>query len=122
MKHMKLLGCSIGLSFLLSACGSSDTSVKVEKHIGYFVSNFNDSVDYNCDNKRKRMSNSGKFECNSFPIAFYMDNTKIGEISSIHEDGYVYPQDIILLEARAPVYSSESSMSFLLIEEDKDAL
>ena len=122
MKHMKLLGCSIGLSFLLSACGSSsDIAVKAGKHIGYFVSNFNDSVDYNCDNKRKRMTNSGKFECNSFPIAFYMDNTKIGEISSIHEDGYVYPQDIIILEARAPVYTSESSMSFLVIE-DEEAL
>jgi hypothetical protein len=117
MKYIKVLSYGLGLSFMLSSCGlGSTTSVNVEKNIGYFVSNFNDSVEYHCENKRQSMNDSGKFECASFPIAFYMDNTKIGEISNIHEDGYVYPQDIIILEARAPVYTSESSMSFLTVE------
>jgi len=46
-----------------------------------------------------------------------MDEIKIGKISSIHSDGYVYPQDIIVLERKAPVYTSESSMNFLIIED-----
>ena len=116
-KNIKLVSYGLGLSFMLSACGSvNTTSINVEKHIGYFVSNFNDSVDYHCENKRQSMNDSGKFECASFPIAFYMDDTKIGEISNIHEDGYVYPQDIIVLDAIAPVYTSENSISYLLIK------
>lgn len=50
-----------------------------------------------------------------------MDEIKIGKISSIHSDGYVYPQDIIVLETRAPIYTSESSIHFLTIE-DEEAL
>ena len=116
MKNIKLVGSALELSFILSACGSLETSLKVEKNIGYFVSNFNESLDYSCENKRQSMNDSGQFECASFPIAFYMDEMKIGEISSIHKDGYVYPQDIIMLEAKAAVYTSESSIRYLTIE------
>jgi hypothetical protein len=116
MKNIKLLSYSLGLTLMFTACGSLDTSVNIEKNIGYFVSNFNDNVDYHCENQRKSMNNSGKFECASFPITFYMDNMKIGEIFNIHDDGYVYPQDIIILEDKAPVYTSEDSMLFLKIE------
>ena len=116
MRNIKLVSYGLGLFLLLTACSSVEKIDNTKVNIGYFVSNFNESVDYSCKNKRQSMNESGKFECSSFPIAFYMDNTKIGEISSIHEDGYVYPQDIIILESRAPVYTSESSMSFLIIE------
>ncbi|HIP50529.1 MAG TPA: hypothetical protein EYG94_00445 [Campylobacterales bacterium] len=115
-KNIKLVSCCIGIAFIFSACNSVDTSINSEKNIGYFISNFNESVDYLCENKRQRMNDSGKFECSSFPIAFYMDEMKIGEISSIHKDGYVYPQDIIMLEAKAAVYTSESSIRYLTIE------
>ena len=118
MIGIKLVSYTLGFSFMLTACGSTNTtSVNVEKNIGYFVSNFNASVDYHCDNKRQSMDDSGRFECASFPISFYMDEIKIGKISSIHSDGYVYPQDIIVLEGKAPVYTSESSMNFLIIED-----
>jgi hypothetical protein len=116
MKNIKLVCYALGFSFILSACNSVETSVDIEKNIGYFVSNFNEHVDYACENKRQSMNESGKFECPSFPIAFYMDNMKIGQISNIHEDGYVYPQDIIVLEDIVPVYTSENSISYLNIE------
>ncbi|CAA6817345.1 MAG: Unknown protein [uncultured Sulfurovum sp.] len=116
MGNIKLLSYVFGVAYLLSACESGERPISVEKNIGYFVSNFNTSVEYACQNKREILNNSGKFECASFPISFYMDETKIGEISSIHSDGYVYPQDIIRLETRAPVYTSENSIRFLVVE------
>jgi len=116
-KHIKVFSYGLVLVFSLSACESLDkTSVNSEKNVGYFVGNFNDRVDYICENRRKSMDTNGKFECVSFPIAFYIDETKIGEISKIHEDGYVYPQDIIVLEARVPVYTSDNGIKFLNIE------
>ena len=116
MKSIKFLSYTFGLSLILSACTNIDTSVSIEKNVGYFVGNSHKSIDYSCENKRLTMTAGGKFECASFPISFYMNNTKIGEISSIHSDGYVYPQDIIVLEARVPVYTSENSISYLTIE------
>ena len=116
MGNIKLLSYAFGVACLLSACDGTENSLNIKKNTGYFVSNFNDSVEYVCANKRQNMNDSGKFECTSFPISFYMDETKIGEISSIHNDGYVYPQDIIMIEPRAPVYTSESSMHYLVIE------
>ena len=120
--HIKLFGYGVVLVFGLPACDSVETTsvettlVNSEKNVGYFVSSFNDSVDYICENRRKSMDSNGKFECASFPIAFYMEETKIGEISKIHEDGYVYPQDIIVLEAKAPVYTSDNGIRYLNIE------
>ena len=116
MKRIKVLAYLFGFSYMLIACNSVEKSVDIKGNIGYFVSDFNENVDYDCENKRQRMTDGGKFECASFPISFYMDNMKIGEISSIHEDGYVYPQDIILLEDTVPVYTSEGNMKFLFIE------
>ncbi|CAA6819932.1 MAG: Unknown protein [uncultured Sulfurovum sp.] len=116
MKNIKFFTYTLGLAYILSGCESSSTVVNVEKKSGYFISSFNDSIDYACANERHAMSDSGKFECNSFPISFYMDELKIGEISSIHSDGYVYPQDIIVLEEPAPVYTSEGNMNFLTVE------
>ena len=117
MKYLKLLTYVTVVSFLLSACGSLNTAtINDEKNIGYFVSDFYERLDYVCENKRQSMKNYGKFECASFPISFYMGEMKIGEISRIHSDGYVYPQDIIMLEAQAPIYISESSIKFLSVD------
>jgi len=107
---------TLGVCLLLTGCDSSETSSKSESNVGYFVSVFDKSVDYHCEDKQKQLQEGGKFECASFPITFYMDGTKLGEISSIHTDGYVYPQDIILLEERAPTYTSEDAMGYLSVE------
>ena len=117
MKNITLLIYSLGISFMLSACSSQDTvSDNIKMNTGYFVSTLNDNVDYGCANKRKSIKEDGKFECSSFPISFYMDELKIGQISTIHNDGYVYPQDIIVLEDNVPIYTSEGNMKFLLME------
>jgi len=113
---MALLKCTLGFSVLLTACNSSEKSSVGEKNVGYFVSVFNKSVDYHCEDKREKLEEDGKFQCNSFPITFYMDSTKLGEISSIHSDGYVYPQDIILLEKRTPTYTSQGNIDYLSVE------
>ena len=116
MKNILFVSYTFGISFILSACGGVETPVQVEKNTGYFVSDFNTNIGYSCGNERKHMTESGKFECASFPISFYMDKMKIGEISSIHNDGYVYPQDIIVIEDKAPIYTSEGNMNFLVID------
>ncbi|CAA6821711.1 MAG: Unknown protein [uncultured Sulfurovum sp.] len=116
MRNVIFINYLLGLSFVFSACDVLETSTHSETNIGYFVSNFNDNINYSCKNERGTLKDSGKFECASFPISFYMDGMKIGEISTIHSDGYVYPQDIILLEDSKPVYSSEGNINFLSVE------
>jgi hypothetical protein len=111
-----LIICSTGLYFFLTGCNSVEVTSKNHKNVGYFVSVFNKSVDYGCEDKREKLKESGKFECNSFPIAFYRDNVKIGEISTIHSDGYVYPQDIVVLEDTSPIYTSQNNMQYLTID------
>ncbi|HHD82142.1 MAG TPA: hypothetical protein ENK94_03020 [Campylobacterales bacterium] len=116
MKKVLLVGYSIGLLLFLTACDTRSISTGDEKKVGYFVSVFNKTVDYRCEDKREALQDSGKFECTSFPITFYMEETKIGEINTIHKDGYVYPQDIIVLEEKTPVYSSQGNLKFLAVE------
>jgi hypothetical protein len=116
MKKMGVVGLIMMTSFTFVGCDGVGVSSVNEKNVGYFVTVFNKSVDYDCENRRQALEESGKFECASFPISFYMDNTKLGEISSIHKDGYVYPQDIIVLEESVPVYTSENSMGFISVE------
>jgi len=116
MKKVILIGYSIGLLLFLVGCDTLNVSSSDDKKIGYFVSVFNKTVDYHCEDKREALQESGKFECASFPITFYMEETKIGEINTIHKDGYVYPQDIIVLEDKTQTYTSQGNIQFLSVE------
>jgi hypothetical protein len=121
MREVKMLKSIVvlfvGTLLTFSGCSDAKKVLSSKKSVkqGYFVSVFKHSVEYKCENKRKKLPKDGEFECNSFPIAFYMDSVKLGEINSIHEDGYVFPQDIILLENgfSSPVYTSDDSMNLL---------
>ncbi len=116
MKNISLLTCAIGLSFVLMGCNSEEPELGEKENVGYFVTVFNQSVDYTCEQKRYTLNDTGKFECDSFPIAFYIKNTKLGEISRIHQDGYVYAQDIVVLEELTPTYTSKGNMGFLSVK------
>jgi len=115
MKMLKLknriLSVLIASTFIFGGCTDSHV-VEDNSHmkVGHFVSVFDKKVNYRCANEEKSLSDSGEFRCASFPISFYMDNVKLGEISSIHKDGYVFPQDIISLEESKVVYSSDDSL------------
>ncbi len=103
----------IGFTMILGGCSNSNSESKSDKtalHVGHFVSVFEKKVKYKCDNKITPLSSNNEFKCNSFPIIFYSDNIKLGEINSIHEDGYVFPQDIIVAEDNSALYSSKDSM------------
>jgi len=117
----KIIISLIGCAFIFGGC-SDETPVinsknDTQMNIGHFVSVFDNSIRYKCANKIIDLSDNGEFQCQSFPISFYMDNVKLGEISSIHKDGYVFPQDIIVLEESRAVYSSDESMMFASLEE-----
>ena len=112
-----LVVLSIGTLLTFSGCSDAKKVLSSKNSLkqGYFVSVFKRGVEYKCENKTKKLPKDGEFECNSFPIAFYMDDVKLGEINSIHKDGYVFPQDIIVLENgfSSPVYTSDDSMDLL---------
>ncbi len=97
----------ISFAMIFGGCSNSESkSHKKALHVGHFVSVFEKKVKYKCDNKIAPLSNNNEFECNSFPISFYSDHIKLGEINSIHEDGYVFPQDIIEVEEPSAIYTS----------------
>jgi len=106
-----------GLVFVFGGCSDALTSTNVQMNSGHFVSVFDKSINYKCAEKVKALSKGGEFECQSFPIAFYMEDVKLGEISSIHNDGYVFPQDIIVLEEMGAVYTSDDRMMFGSLQE-----
>ena len=116
MKKMRLgnylLYSFIGTTVVtFGGCSNSEsTGHKRVLNVGHFVSVFKKEVKYKCDNKVVPLSKNNEFECQSFPIAFYSDNVKLGEIDSIHEDGYVFPQDIIVAEKSSAIYSSDDTM------------
>ena len=119
MREVKILKSGVvlftGILLIFSGCSDSKKVLSSEKSVkqGYFVSVFKHSIEYQCENKRKKLPKDGEFECDSFPIAFYMDSVKLGEINAIHKDGYVFPQDMIVLENgfSSPVYTSDDSMN-----------
>jgi len=123
MKKMRLTKKIViilfGSAFIFGGCSDNVTTTKNDVHMntGYFVSVFDKSINYKCADKVVALSKSGEFQCQSFPVSFYMDNVKLGEISSIHKDGYVFPQDIIVLEEPSPVYSSDDSMKYASLHE-----
>ena len=105
---LTLLGCTL----LFTGCTEEVVEKEqTKKNVGHFVSVFDHTVQYQCDDEVIALSEDGEFSCQSFPIAFYMDEVKLGEISSIHSDGYVFPQDMIALEELSqPIYTSDDSM------------
>ena len=79
---------------ILQGCSNSSEQTSTKK-TGHFIVPFDATVQYQCDSKKTQLENNGKFECHSFPINFYIDSEPIGYITSIHEDGFVFPQDMI---------------------------
>jgi len=108
----KTLSVLVGSAFIFWGCNDAqEVQNGSQMIVGQFVSVFDKKVNYRCANEQKPLSSSGEFRCPSFPISFYMDNVKLGEINSIHKDGYVFPQDIILSEDSNAIYSSNGSLN-----------
>ncbi len=86
------------LSLLFVGC--NDTQEVTHHHVsvsqkGYFVVPMADKIQYQCGKKSSYLDSDGMFVCQSFPVTFYVDSQPIGSIDSLHDDGYVFPQDII---------------------------
>jgi len=118
---MKKIDFKNNIFFTLICCtlifnGCTENVVEetvTQKNVGHFVTVFDHTIQYQCEDEVIALSDDGEFSCQSFPIAFYMDDLKLGEISSIHSDGYVFPQDMIVLEELTqPIYTSDESMKF----------
>ena len=81
----------IMIAYLILGCS---TMGEDEKKVGYVVTPSKNEIYYKCGNKKANLDKNGKFSCDSFPIAFYIDGNEMGTISTIHNDGYVFPQDM----------------------------
>jgi hypothetical protein len=99
MNFAKIKTYIVGLVSASILIGCSDSSTKTEaERVGYLVTLSKNDIYYKCGNKEELVNKNGKFTCSSFPIGFYRDSIKIGSISSLHEDKYVFPQDMQLEE------------------------
>jgi hypothetical protein len=70
------------------------TKVDSSKKVGYLITPSKNDIYYKCGNKEADLKGNGEFICTSFPVAFYLGDREMGSISSIHQDGYVFPQDM----------------------------
>ena len=78
----------------LAGCNSADSQTTAPK-VGYLVAPFDADIKYQCGGKQSSLDQDGRFECSSFPVKFYLGSKELGYIDSIHNDGYVFPQDIM---------------------------
>lgn len=86
-------------AFILSAfavigCNSISNDTK-NPNVGYLVAPFDSDINYQCGEKQAHIDGEGRFECQSFPVKFYLGSKSLGYIESIHHDGYVFPQDLM---------------------------
>ena len=93
---------------VLMGCSGESPS----NEVGYLVTPWNSNVQYTCGTKISALDNDGKFDCSSFPITFYSHSKKLGFIDSIHNDGYVFPQDIIEKEAMSSIEMIRMASSY----------
>ena len=95
MKFSNIMISIIGISVMFGC--SNDAKVEREE-VGYLVTLSKNDIYYKCGDKNELVNKNGKFSCSSFPIGFYRDSMKIGSVSSLHGDKYVFPQDMQLKE------------------------
>ena len=95
---IKNLSIALLLTTLFSGCGETNETVHHRVNIakkGYLVAPLEDKITYKCGGKSSYLNSDGMFQCQSFPVTFYVDSKPIGSINSLHSDGYVFPQDMI---------------------------
>jgi hypothetical protein len=82
----------IMIAYIMIGC--SKTGENSSEKVGFVVTPSKNDIYYKCGNKKANLDRDGKFSCDSFPVAFYMDGNEMGAITSIHNDGFVFPQDM----------------------------
>jgi len=96
-----LIISSTAAVFILSGCGSSDSST-TDMKTGYFVDSAVVNADYDCiadADFNKTTGINGEFQCQSMQqVRFRLGELVLGEISTLPTDGYVFPQDILGVE------------------------
>ena len=80
----------IMVAYIMLGCTSGSSSQKV----GYLITPSKNDIYYKCGDKEAVINENGKFSCSSFPVAFYLNGNEMGTISSLHNDGFVFPQDM----------------------------
>jgi len=100
MINKTILGSTIVASLLLIGCGSSDSSdtTTLSSTTGYVVDSAVENLDYDCiadNDMNKTTGANGRFTCrNMNQVRFRIGELVLGEISTLPQDGYVFPQDI----------------------------
>ena len=96
-----LFGSTVAASLLLVGCGSSSSTADttISSTTGYVVDAAVQNLDYDCvaDNVMNKVTGAdGAFTCqNMSQVRFRIGELILGEISTLPQDGYVLPQDIV---------------------------
>ena len=128
-----LIGSSIAVAALVG-CGSTDTTVVDSATVAdstttataYLVDSEVANVDYDClkDGVNNKVTGKdGAFSCqNMQQIRFRLGDLILGEIGTVPQDGYVFPQDIVGVPRSDLMNSKVTAMAQLLqsLDEDND--
>jgi len=122
MMRKKILMTSLLATFALVGCGSgsSDSSTT-----GHLVDSAIANADYDCiaDNTyNKTTAQDGAFTCKSMSnVRFRLGELVLGEIHGLHEDKYVYPQDLVGVDRKSGLHNEKViAMAQLLQALDTD--
>jgi len=126
MINKTILGSTIVASLLLIGCGSSDSTdtTTLSSTTGYVVDAAVQNMNYDCvaDNEMDKVTGAdGAFTCqNMSQVRFRIGELILGEISTLPQDGYVFPQDIVGVPRSNVDDPSVTAMAQLLQSLDSD--
>ncbi len=122
-----LIGSTITLAAMatLVGCGSSSTDTTVDSlTTAYLVDSAVSNVDYDClaDGVNDKVTGpDGAFSCqNMQQIRFRLGNLVLGEVATVPQDGYVFPQDIVGVARTEVMNAQVTAMAQLLQSLDTD--
>ncbi|WP_161937660.1 DUF2202 domain-containing protein [Sulfurovum riftiae] len=121
-----MLGSAVAASFLLMGCGSSDgtTDTISSATTGYVVDSRVQNMNYDCvaDGVENRTTGpDGAFTCqNMSQVRFRLGGLVLGEIHTLPQDGYVFPQDIAGVDRSDLENETVMAMAQLIQSLDED--
>lgn len=122
MKRTIFMTAAVAI-FMIGCGGGSDDGSRsdvIETQTGYLVDAPVSGVTYRCGDINGTTDQEGKFECAALPVTFSIGGIRLGAMSAIPTDGYLFPQDLVGVDRDNFNDAKVKNMAVLLQSLDSD--